>query len=98
MQGTGSVAITSDLNSYHAIKIIGHCFDSGRVLLATTKESNDSVSKRNKLVAVKQYSLEHCHRDIGLFLKVPSELIARLAIGITILIVGLTISRCRKYG
>jgi len=69
MQGTGSVAITSDLNSYHAIKIIGHCFDSGRVLLATTKESNDSVSKRNKLVAVKQYSLEHCHRDIGLFLK-----------------------------
>jgi len=64
-----SEAITSNHDSYQAIKIIGHCFDAGRVLLATSKKCTALDAAQSELVAVKQYSLEHCQRDIGLFLK-----------------------------
>ena len=60
--------LTSSLDSYQVVKIIGHSFDAGRVLLATTKEC--SISAQSGLVAVKQYSLENCQQDLGLFLKV----------------------------
>lgn len=59
--------LTSSLDSYQVVKIIGHSFDAGRVLLATTKEC--SISAQSGLVAVKQYSLENCQQDLGLFLK-----------------------------
>lgn len=62
-----SETITSSLDSYRAVKIIGHCFDAGRVLLATAKECQSS--SQSGLVAVKQYSLDNCQRDLGLFLK-----------------------------
>ena len=66
-----SETITSSLDSYRAVKIIGHCFDAGRVLLATAKECQSS--SQSGLVAVKQYSLDNCQRDLGLFLKVYSR-------------------------
>ena len=91
LQNLGEQAVNVDSqsrpDSYHCIKAFGHCFDSGIVLLATRKVNG--VEDQNYL-AVRKYSLENCHKDIGLFLKVCLSLHFLILLNITGLYIHLT--------